>query len=84
MDRIPQEDTVSVGDTVFTSGLGGTFPRQILIGQITEVQREDFELYQTATVQPTVDFDHLEVVLVVTGFEPLEEAGEENANGSGE
>jgi rod shape-determining protein MreC len=73
MRAIPQEDTVSVGDTVFTSGLGGNFPRQILIGQITEVERKDYELYQTAIVQPTVDFDHLEVVLIITNFEAVEE-----------
>ncbi|MGQ9599528.1 MAG: rod shape-determining protein MreC [Anaerolineae bacterium] len=74
MQAIPQGDTVSVGDTVFTSGLGGNFPRQILIGQITAVERKDSALYQTAVLQPTVDFDHLEVVLVVTGFKPVEEA----------
>ena len=72
MRDIPQSDVVSVGDTVFTSGLGGNFPRQILIGQITEVGRKDYDLYQIATVQPTVDFDHLEVVLVITGFEAVE------------
>jgi rod shape-determining protein MreC len=73
MRSIPQGDTVSVGDTVFTSGLGGNFPRQILIGQITEVERKDYELYQSAVVQPTVDFDHLEAVLVIRDFEPVEE-----------
>lgn len=79
MRSIPQADTVSVGDTVFTSGLGGNFPRQILIGQIIDVERRDYDLYQTATVKPTVDFDHLEAVLVVTDFEPIEQAdpGEE-------
>jgi rod shape-determining protein MreC len=73
MRSIPQEDTISVGDTVFTSGLGGNFPRQILIGQIIDVERKDYELYQTAIVQPTVDFAHLEAVLIVTSFEPIEE-----------
>ncbi|MBN1135894.1 MAG: rod shape-determining protein MreC [Anaerolineae bacterium] len=72
MRDIPQSDTVSVGDTVFTSGLGGNLPRQILIGQITSVQRNDYDLYQTAVVQPTVDFYHLEMVLIITGF-PIEE-----------
>ncbi len=71
MRAIPQGDTVSVGDIVFTSGMGGNFPRQILIGQIIEVQRQDYELYQTAVIQPTVDFDHLEVVLIITDFEPV-------------
>jgi glutathionyl-hydroquinone reductase len=37
------------------------------------VDRQDYELYQTAVVQPTVDFDHLEVVLVITDFEPITE-----------
>jgi rod shape-determining protein MreC len=78
MRAIPQEDTVSVGDTVFTSGLGGNFPRQILIGQIIEAERKDYELYQTAIVQPTVDFDHLEAVLIITGFEPIEETEPED------
>ena len=77
MRSIPQSDTVSVGDTIFTSGLGGNFPRQILIGQITEVERKDYDLYQVASVQPTVDFDHLEAVLVITGFEPIEETSPE-------
>ena len=73
MRSIPQGDTVSVGDTVFTSGLGGNFPRQLLIGQIVEADRKDYELYQSASVQPTVDFDHLEAVLIITDFEPIEE-----------
>jgi rod shape-determining protein MreC len=77
MEAIPQSDTVSVGDTVFTSGLGGNFPRQILIGQVIEVQRRDYELYQTAIIQPTVDFDHMEVVLVITDFESARPLGEE-------
>ncbi len=73
MIDIPQGDTVSVGDTVFTSGLGGTFPRQILIGQVTKVERKDYDLYQTATVKPTVDLGHLESVLIVTDFQPIQE-----------
>jgi len=73
MRAIPQGDTVSVGDTVFTSGLGGNFPRQLLIGQIVEVERKDYELYQTAVVQPTVDFSHLEAVLIITSFEEIQE-----------
>jgi rod shape-determining protein MreC len=80
MRAIPQGDTVSVGDTVFTSGLGGNLPRQLLIGQITEVERKDYDLYQVASVQPTVDFEHLEAVLVILGFEPIEETNPEEGS----
>jgi rod shape-determining protein MreC len=81
MRAIPQGDVVSVGDTVFTSGLGGNFPRQILIGQIIEVERKDYDLYQSAIVRPTVDFDHLEVALVITGFEQIEGTTEGRSDG---
>ena len=80
MRAIPQADVVSVGDTVFTSGLGGNLPRQILIGQIVEVERQDYALYQAAVVQPTVDFDHLEVVLVVTDFELIKEEADDRSD----
>jgi rod shape-determining protein MreC len=80
MEAIPQGDTVSVGDTVFTSGLGGNFPRQVPIGQITEVERKDSDLYQTAKVHPTVDFDHLEAVLVLIDFEPIDETEPEDSS----
>lgn len=73
MRDIPQSDTISVGDTVFTSGLGGNLPRQLLIGQITGVERKDYDLYQQASVEPTVDFGRLEEVMVITGFAPIEE-----------
>lgn len=73
---IPQSDTVSVGDMVFTSGLGGNFPSQIPIGQITRVDRNDFDLYQTAVVEPTVAFDRLEQVLVALDFRPIGRAQE--------
>jgi rod shape-determining protein MreC len=71
MADISQDDSLSVGDIIFTSGLGGNFPRRILIGQITEVRRQDYKLFQEAVVQPTVDLDHLEYVLVISNFEPV-------------
>ncbi len=80
LHKVLQSDTLSVGDTVFTSGLGGNFPRQILIGQITEVERKDSDLYQMAAVQATVDFDHLEVVLVITNFEAVQDAVQVDEN----
>jgi rod shape-determining protein MreC len=76
--NVLQSETLSVGDTVFTSGLGGNFPRQILIGQIAQVERQDYNLYQTASVQATVDFDHLEVALVIVNFEPIQDSHQQD------
>jgi rod shape-determining protein MreC len=66
--EIPQEAVVEVGDLVLTSGLGGNYPPNILIGQVTGVRQRPVELFQTASVQPVVDFSKLEIVLVITNF----------------
>jgi rod shape-determining protein MreC len=76
MRFISQEEEVSVGDIVLTSGLGGLMPKGLVIGQVTDVQQKEYETFQTALVRPAVDLTRLELVLVITDFEPvpLEEA----------
>lgn len=78
MVYIPQEDTVQVGDVVLTSGLGGVFPRGLVLGQVIQLIKQDFALFQEAIVNPAVDYRRVELTLVVTSFRPLiqEEPGE--------
>lgn len=81
MEYISQEEGISVGDIVLTSGLGGLMPKGLVIGQVTEVQQMDYALFQVTIVRPVVDFSRLELVLVITAFEqiPLEEVLPEEA-----
>lgn len=72
MTYIPLNETVNEGDLVVTSGLGGNFPSDITIGQVTSVRDLQLELYQEAEVRSLVDFDTLEFVLVVTSFQPVD------------
>jgi rod shape-determining protein MreC len=76
MDYIPQGETFSVGEVVLTSGLGGRFPKGIPIGQVVEIRQRDIDVFQQAVVRPTVDFPRLELVMVVTNFDPLEDVPE--------
>ena len=72
MDYIPQGAIFSVGEIVLTSGLGGRFPKGIPIGQVIEIRQRDIDVFQQAVVRPTVDFGSIELVMVVTNFDPLE------------
>ncbi|MFQ5611062.1 MAG: rod shape-determining protein MreC [Anaerolineae bacterium] len=72
MERIPQGENVNPGDIVLTSGLGGNFPPNLVIGQVTEVTQRDLDIFQTAHIRPTVDFGKLEIVLALTAFEPVD------------
>lgn len=72
LDLIPQEAIVNPGDLVLTSGLGGNYVPNIIVGQVTGVRKRDFDLFQQASVQPVVDFSELEIVLVITNFQPVD------------
>lgn len=72
LDLISQNITVEAGDLILTSGLGGGYPADLIIGQVVTVRALEFELFQQATVQPAVDFSRLEIVLVITNFRPVD------------
>ena len=69
---LPQGTEIGVGEVVLTSGMGGTFPKGIHIGQVVEVRQRDVNVFQEAVVRPTVNFGQLEEVMVVTNFDPSE------------
>lgn len=79
MVYIPQTEEVEVEEVVFTSGLGGSMPRGLVIGQVAEVIQQDFAFDQEAIIRPALDYHQVEMVLIVTSFQPLieEEATEE-------
>lgn len=68
LDLISQDATVQSGDLILTSGLGGGFPPDLIVGQVINVRKLPAELFQQATVQPAVDFSRLQIVLVITNF----------------
>jgi rod shape-determining protein MreC len=74
LDWIPQDANVQPGDLIFTSGFGGNYPPNNLIGQVSAVRTRDYDLFQTATVQPVVDFSKLQIVMVITNFRPVDVA----------
>ena len=72
MTFIVLDEEILQGDLVITSGLGGNFPPDIVVGQVTSVRQFEFELFQEAEVRSLIDFDSLEQVLVVTSFQPID------------
>lgn len=72
MRYIQQGDAVNVGDIVLTSGLGGKFPKRLVIGQVIAVHQRDNEMFQEAEIRSAVDFSRLEMVMVILNFLPTE------------
>jgi rod shape-determining protein MreC len=72
LEMIPQEITVKVGDLVLTSGLGGSYPADIVVGQVASVRKRETDLFQTASIQPAANFSTLRAVLIITNFSPVD------------
>jgi rod shape-determining protein MreC len=72
VEMIPQDATVFPGDIILTSGLGGNYPANIVVGQVINVRKIETDLFQTATVQPIVDLSQVKAVLVITNFQPAD------------
>lgn len=77
MDYIPLEVDVEVGDVIETSGLGGIYPKGIVIGEVIEVRKTNSELDRYAIIQPSADFKRLEEVFVLINNENIESGSAE-------
>ena len=65
MDYIPLEVDVEVGDVIETSGVGGYYPKGIVIGEVIEVRKTNSDMDRYAIIQPAADFKRLEEVYVL-------------------
>lgn len=65
-----REAMVEVGDLVVTSGMGGLFPKGLVLGHVTAVQRQDSSLFQQIELRSNLDFSRLEEVLVLLEPKP--------------
>jgi rod shape-determining protein MreC len=65
MDYIPVDVNVEVGDVIETSGLGGIYPKGIVIGKVKEVRTASSELDRYAVIEPSTDFKRIEEVFVL-------------------
>lgn len=56
-----------IGDVLLTSGLGGVYPKGIVVGEVTEVSSQQTDLFASVTVESRVDITRVEEVLVIVG-----------------
>jgi rod shape-determining protein MreC len=72
IEFVAQGAVVKEGDAVITSAIGGHYPAGLVIGKVTAVQSTPQELFKKVSVEPLASLAHLEMVLVLTSFVPLD------------
>lgn len=65
MGYIPQVSEIKANDIVVTSGLEENIPRGLVIGYVSDINQEDNDLWQSATIEPVYDDNELVVVSVI-------------------
>ncbi len=60
---------IAVGDRVLSSGNGSVYPAELLIGEVTAVEVDEYSRSLIATVRPAVDFSDLQYMMIITGYE---------------
>lgn len=75
MDFVSRDTSLRAGDVVITSGMGGVYPKGIVIGEIASVRKQPNTLAPLIGVRPTARLSELEEVLVLVGAAPATNAG---------
>ena len=65
LDFVDKKTLPVRGDVLITSGLGGTYPKGIVVGEVTDVASAQTDLFPTVAVASRVDIDRIEEVLVL-------------------
>lgn len=66
MVNIPKNADVVEGDVIVTSGFGGIYPKGIVVGLVSSLQNDSGGLLKVGLLEPAVDFQKLEDVMVIT------------------
>ena len=65
LEGISNTKNVSIGDKVYTSGLGGIFPSGILIGEVLDITTDSYDLAKLIKVSPSVNFNDVNYVSIL-------------------
>ena len=70
-------DEIRFGDLVVTSGIGGIYPKDLIIGRVSKLVFQDYETSINAELEPAIDFSRLEYVFAL-------ERGKTSEDGQGD
>ncbi|MBR5273388.1 MAG: rod shape-determining protein MreC [Clostridia bacterium] len=68
LSDLASDTSISIGSMICTSGLGGVFPRDLIIGKVTAIEKPEFGGGMTAVIEHSLDISDLKEVFVITEF----------------
>jgi rod shape-determining protein MreC len=68
LDLIPLDKEMKPGDAVTTNGMEGNLPRDLLIGKVNKILRNDIQPHQGAEIEPALDFNKIDSVFIIINY----------------
>lgn len=76
LEYMSNDKNLIKGDILVTSGLGGIYPPDLMIGKVTDIMSDSAGNLEYGVVEPSVDFSSLYEVLVITYHKETGEGAE--------
>ncbi|MDH3390273.1 MAG: rod shape-determining protein MreC [Desulfobulbaceae bacterium] len=73
LNYVLKSAVVEKGDFVLTSGLGGVFPKGLIVGSVLEITNSRRGMFQKIEIEPAVDFSQLEYLIIIMKKDSLTE-----------
>lgn len=68
MSFLPRESQIAPNDIVVTSGLGGVFPKGLIVGIVEQVETEKNGMSLYAIIDPAAEIQRVKEVFILTSF----------------
>jgi len=68
LDLVPVDDQINKDDILITSAIDQIFPKDILVGKIIEIQKNDQKPFQQATIDPFFDLNSTDNLFIITDY----------------
>lgn len=68
LSGLDKSTQISIGGIVSTSGIGGIYPKGLIIGRIVDITENDYDISLNAIIEPGVNITELEDIFVITDF----------------
>ncbi len=76
LTKIAENNKIKAGDIVVTTGSGGMYPKNLIIGRVKELKFNSYDTTRYAVIEPYEDVRTVTAAAVITSFDGMGEVGE--------
>ncbi len=73
VNYLTEESDIQVGDRILSSGYGSVYPRGLIIGHVSKIEKNQYSRTTVAYITPAADLTSLSKLMVITDYDTYSE-----------